>query len=521
MLRYQEWRAQVANNMKPLVLLFAMAACYLVFTSIRAWHKPLWFDEIITVLISREDSLARVWRDEISGADYNPPVIYLLTKIASQLGRSELFMRLPAIAGYLVMMACLCIFIARRLSLVFALPAIAFVLLARSYDYAYEARPYGAVLACTALALISWQTAGEPNASDRSRRLGLAGLALALGTGLLLHCYAVLLYIPVGIGELWRTWTRRRIDVALWAALALSLLPLSIYPYFLRATRGVVFGGTVFPRLRGLPGAYAFLMRPAILPLMIILLPLCVFAYRRKAVLKQAAAELMSRVPAYERAAVIAFLLLPFCPFVVARVLGSSYTLRYGMPAVLGFAILLAFLTYVFGCGRAGWAQWVAACALIWFVGSFEIDRREWDHQKAIRESNKRDIIAASASGRPVVVSNGNVFVELAYYLPQDAASRLVYLDDPQLAIRHTGTSLIDFTLIPQMQYLPIPGHLEPYRNFMERNKRFWLYSPDQDLLEWTRHQLQIDGATLHATENKHLYDVEVTNGGQVSMSAK
>src|SRR2546425_61285 len=83
--------------------LVVIAGVYLVFTSIRAWYKPFWYDEIITLLISRENSFAAVWKDETAGADYNPPLLYLLTHIAGQFGdRQELFVRLPAIAGYLV-----------------------------------------------------------------------------------------------------------------------------------------------------------------------------------------------------------------------------------------------------------------------------------------------------------------------------------------------------------------------------------------------------------------------------------
>ena len=61
------------------------------------------------------------------------------------------------------------------------------------------------------------------------RPLALAGLWLSLAAAVSTHYYAVLIFLPLAAGELTRTWTTKRVDFAIWAALLLGLLPLLAY----------------------------------------------------------------------------------------------------------------------------------------------------------------------------------------------------------------------------------------------------------------------------------------------------
>jgi hypothetical protein len=474
---------------------------------VRAWHKPFWFDEIITLTIADQRTLQDMWRAETAGFDLTPPASYLLTKFTHHIGpKQELFVRLPQIIGYLVMLACLSLFIGRRLPLGFAVPAVSFTLLSQAYEYSYEARGYGIELACAGLALVAWQAAAEPGASKLTRRLGLAALASALAIALLSHCYAVLLYLPLGVGELWRTWSRKRIDFAIWTAMIMGLAPVALYPALLATSHKIVLGPVFAPTARRALGAYALLLRQALLPLAALLIPLTLFADRHRIAVRKAAEDWLIRIPAHERVATIAFIFIPAGGVVLARFLNSSYASRHGVAGTLGFALLLAFTVYVLGAARPAWTQAVAVGALAWFIVSFALSSRTWPTQAPSGNNNEPFVIAAAATGRPVVIADGRSFLEFAHYFPRDAGKQLVYLHDEKSAIKLTGSDMLDMQLLHARPYLSTPIRIEDYSEFLAGNNRFWLFSWDNPAV-WVERQLRQDGAVLHPS-GVYLYDV-------------
>ena len=507
---------------KALALLLAMASVYLVLTCVRAWHKPFWYDEIFTLLIADQRSMHDMWSAETAGFEFNPPASYILTKLTRHLGeRQELFARVPEIASYLIMMVCLTLFIGRRLPLSFAIPAVSFALLSEAYDYSYEARSYAIELAGAGIALVAWQAATEPAAPKLTRRLGLFILPLALAGALLSHCYAVLLYVPICAGELWRTWSQKRIDFALWTALILGLAPLTLYPALLATSHKVILGTSVFtPTPRRFLGAYALQLRRALPPLAVLLIPLALFAYRRQIAVRKAAEDLLARIPVHERVAVAVFITIPAFGFAIARFLKSSYVSRYGLAGTLGFAILLAFAVYVLGAARPGWTLAIALGTLAWFIVSFALTARTWAYQAPSGNNNESFIIAAAATGRPVVVADGRSFLEFAYYFPPEAGKQIVYLDDPKLAIQLIGTDVPDTPLLLARPYLSIPSRIEDYREFLAVHNRFWLFSWD-DPMVWVERQLRQDGAALHPSGGPYLYDVVMEAKSRVPAGAK
>jgi hypothetical protein len=43
--------------------------------------KPLWFDELLTKLLSREPGISALWRALKTGTDANPPPFYLVERL--------------------------------------------------------------------------------------------------------------------------------------------------------------------------------------------------------------------------------------------------------------------------------------------------------------------------------------------------------------------------------------------------------------------------------------------------------
>jgi hypothetical protein len=129
-------------------------------------------------------------------------------------------------------------FVARRTNAVYGLMAMLLPSLTVAYYYASEARGYAFVLAFGAIALVCWQLAAE----GVRRRIALVGLAVALALATSSHYYAILLLVPLALGELTRTLAGRRVDPAVWVAFCFALLPFAAFIQLVRASHGYAAG---------------------------------------------------------------------------------------------------------------------------------------------------------------------------------------------------------------------------------------------------------------------------------------
>jgi len=81
------------------------------------------------------------------------------------------------------------------------------------------------VLGFAAFSLLCWQSLAD----DRRRILSLAGLSASLAAALASHYYAVLIFVPLVLGEGARTIVRRRLDPWVWLAFAVATIPLWVF----------------------------------------------------------------------------------------------------------------------------------------------------------------------------------------------------------------------------------------------------------------------------------------------------
>ncbi len=181
--------------------LFMCSVVYFCFTVPIARRKLMWDDEFFTLYISGAASFSEIWKALLTGADQHPPSFYFLTHtVFSGFGISHLTLRLPAMLGFWLMLLCLYAIVARRTSPIYGLAAMLFPLLTWIVRYATEARGYGLVLGFGSLALLCWLCASD----GRRRACALPGLWLSLMLAVGSHYYAILLLLPLGVGELVR-----------------------------------------------------------------------------------------------------------------------------------------------------------------------------------------------------------------------------------------------------------------------------------------------------------------------------
>src|ERR1035438_5979616 len=124
-----------------------VSVIYFTDISLKASQKCFWFDELFAVYLCRLPSFMSTWSAVIHGADFNPPLFYLLTRGAQRLfGEGLIATRLPEIVSVWLFCICLFLFVARRAGMISGFIAGAFPFFTLAQHYAYEARAHGIVL---------------------------------------------------------------------------------------------------------------------------------------------------------------------------------------------------------------------------------------------------------------------------------------------------------------------------------------------------------------------------------------
>ena len=183
-----------------------VSAVYFADIFLKASRKCFWLDELFTTSLSRLPDFKSTWAAVLSGADFNPPLLYLLTRGAQRFfGEGLIPTRLPAMVGVWLFGVCLFLFVSRRAGVISGFIAGTFPFFTLAQYYAYEARAHGIVLGWSGLTLVCWQRSAE----GQARNLWLAGFWLCLLGALLTHVYAVYLLFPFGLVELYNLFRGR------------------------------------------------------------------------------------------------------------------------------------------------------------------------------------------------------------------------------------------------------------------------------------------------------------------------
>jgi len=478
-------------------------------TALRALAKPLWYDELFTYYMSRLPDMKTTWSALQAGADLNPPLLYIATRTAHAiLGDGLIATRLPAILGFLLMLVCLFRFVEFRCGAVYGFAAMLLAALSGAYAFSYEARSYGMVLGFCALSLVCWQWATE----GRARPFSLAGLCLSLAAALLTHCYAVLVVIPLALGEMVRTAQRKRVDWPVWISLTVASCVVAIYLPLLAANHRFALDNVTFrPTLLVLAECYRILLNPLAGPLIGALG--IVAASRRpqnSGEPKRPTGE-PKGFPLYEISAALGLVLIPVFAYLVASSVSHVFMTRYGLAAVVGLSILFASFAHRYADDRTLAGAAITLLFAAWFAGGFFL----W-----MANAAGARVSAASIGGTPphvyeiapemvekdlpFVASNGLFFLEADHYAPAAFTSRLVYLSDPELAIRYTGTDVFDRGLPILEKWFPIRARVEDYSSFVGRHRRFLAFGGFDHPLGWLTKKLLDEGAELRFLGQYH-----------------
>lgn len=473
------------------LVIFLLSAAY------QACTVPLWFDEFFTLFLSRLSSFSQLL--QAIPADGQPPLQYLLTHLSLRcFGITELALRLPEMLAYGAAALLTYRIVRRHGSAIQALFAMVFLMDALVPAIAgWTARPYGLLLAFTALAYASWQAAAL---CDRNRFLPLCGVTAGIAGAICSHHFGlVYTLIFVAAGEVTRLRSRRRLDVWMAAAIAAGYLPLMFTLPLAHRSR-VLLGEAVFHSAN-------FWAKPSVANLLLYVLlisvPLSclslVFAFLPwpQHLRRDVEAETLP-VPAHEWAAATALSLLLPVQLVLAFASTGYFQEKYAIGSSLGLALLCAWGLPRVNRLRGVWPS-VFALATVCVLLSAAIQLTIAQIRNPIRRSEPARVAQSSLlrdvpGDQPIAVANAFDYLPEWWYAQPALRARLIYLSDPAFAIQQPEF-LPELSLAIDKAYVPAP--MADYSAFLGSHPRFLLLCTGRPRLDWIQPRLRAAGWNL------------------------
>jgi hypothetical protein len=386
----------------------ALAAFYLVTSILIAGHRLLWFDEIVTVLISRLPGASRIV-DALAHVDNNMPAPYFLVVhgFFKLLGEGAVAARLPSAlamaAGLLITFDC-----TRRLTDgLHGLIAICVLGCSCLPYYGYEARSYGLYVMLSAFCFWIW---------IHGRRSYFSALLFgaAFFLSIMFHYYAVLGLVPYAAWEALR-WKRWRMPSAKLIAggLALCCAAAVLIPQMSGAKRySAVFWSA--PSMLKLRTTFSDLIPDGLFLLALILIWVALTARTRRG----------SAATAMESAESIGWLglLIPFAGYALARVVTNAYVSRYFLGLLPGVAVAFSCWTW-----RHFRETPLVPAGILLILAGFAMETQlstarhpesidPFNQQTATRRALQMEGTLRAEGKHFTLLTNGLLYLELRYY---------------------------------------------------------------------------------------------------------
>ncbi len=491
-----------------------LAALLLVSVTCSVLHaisRPLWNDEIITVIVAGQPSLRDVWNALADAADTNPPAFYVAARIAHGfVSDDHLAYRLPSIAGLAGALICVFLFLSRRVSKLSALVAATFLLVTPLREYAYEARPYALMIACLAAAMLFWQRLEDSN-------WHALPLAVALAASVSLHYYAVFAWPAFVVAE-GAVWLRRRFRLHAWLAIVAAVTPFIFFAPLLVTLREF-YGQNYWARTSLAQGLvvhdWLFLGKghwgSTLMAGMSLALVYWMSGRTHRWAAPATSATSPPVVPTEEYVLVLMLLWMPAIAVTLALVSGAGLTERHFLPATLGGSVAIGLLA-----ARLGPA--IRAALLVLFMSSFLYSSHHeigfaWKgsllEQRRAKTAEVERFVTAAPGTDVLVVSSALEYLEAAYFASSHVRSRLHWLADPNAAVRFSGSASPDLALLRLQHWMPL--QVEDYPEFAAKHRDFVLVGGKGVFSDWWPQRLLHDGHRLQVlafTTGRTIYQV-------------
>jgi len=411
----------------PLLLAAIAALTYAAAAVAISSARTFWVDEVLAVWAARLPSAADTTNAIWNGAEFSPPTYDLMLRyVFSAAGADLLTARLPSICAILAAAALIAYLVGKRLGVLFGALAFALILNSALFDYAIQARAYALLAALLAVGLVLWSACGAHAGIWRP-----AGLAAALFVSVSLHFYAVISFALFALMELLWSLAHRRLRPAIWIALGAGGISCGVWLPLIRRHAGFNANDSVSPEFYGAPtlghlvehahalfiGANAFWL--------FVLAALLLIASAH--VLARSIGKREQDIPADRNGEtdllIIGAGLLAALPigFAIAMSATHVFSARYALAATLGAAIL-----FVLAIARTPYRAAVAYPLLILLCILPLMRGAPGDLSAAAAQ-----LLKAHPARGPIVIGDGNFFMEMMEAADSDTRTRLVYLRRP------------------------------------------------------------------------------------------
>jgi Dolichyl-phosphate-mannose-protein mannosyltransferase len=475
--------------------LSALAALVIYATARNICHalvRPLWYDEICTLLIAQQKHLSVLWQAVVHGADGQPLAFYLLERtVAAFIHNENLACRGVSILGFAVTLVCLFVAVRTRKGPAIALVCAAIPLATILFDMlAVEARPYSLLVACIAFAIVCYQRV------PARRWVILFGLSLVLAQSF--HYFAVFAFVPFFLAEAAYCGLTRELRRGVWIALLSGFVPLALFWPALSAMQKYM--GPHFwakPTLELALGSYSwYFLTPEEKPGLYLaaIAGIAVLFTMLAAARKSSRGERPAGAPVHELTLVLGLLGLPLLGFAIAALAHGAMTARYMAPSILGFALALGFTLPTLRHWGFLLPAAIAALLLLMIVPQERQFWSDYNGQFVSPAEFVQDFVTAGGhSDLPVVVSDAHDFLQLQQYCDPAWRKRFVSVLDPTQAVVYTGNDTADQQLAILRRYTALP--IYDFQPFLAEHPAFLVYSGGDGLGgDWWPRRLQKAG---------------------------
>ena len=458
--------------------------------------KPFWYDEICSLIMIRQQRISAIWSALKQGADSQPLGFYVAERFATKLMTNEaISFRLLSIFAFSLTVICIFILFRRKQGSLVALVCAAIPLVTVLYgNFAAEVRPYSLVFACISFALVCYQRA------PATRWVIMLGLSLALAQSF--HYYAFMAFLPFFVSEtvlLLEGQFRWRI----WLALVFGFLPLIVFWPLLSAFRAL-YGSHYWslPTLQIAESCYAeYFMTSYVNGVTVAgLAAIAVFVVMLQIVRRAAQeghAPNLATLSLREPLMALAFLSLPFVGFLATKAAHGGLTPKYVLPTMLGFPLSVGYAIPRLGRVRTLLQSVVAIFLVVVLVPQ---ERMFWStytgHLSSPADEIEQFVRFAGHEDLPVVISDAEIFMPVAYYASPEFAHRFVMLVDAPQSVLYTGSDTNDKEMPILASYSTLP--VCDFQTFVKDHRVFLLYSNYGGMgADWWPTKLTRDGYSL------------------------
>lgn len=339
------------------------------------------------------------------------------------------------------------------------------------------------VLFFSVCSFLAWQFAKE----ERMRVVSVPAIAIALGAAISVHYNAVLIVIPILIGELAWTVRRRAIDAPVLIAICASGTPILFLLPHIHAISAYSKNNWSHSTFSALTEIYFALFAKF---LVLIMFAGAVFGFwssisRER--LRGIHAE-FGALPPHEIAAAGGYLILPFALFVLSLYTKALHY-RYVIATVIGLALFVPFVLWMFRSLLSKAAAFFCALLVLnlLYTGLSRVrspDEATWGTFESYSELFSPATKEIYRSNQALVLGDGP-FLLVTKYGDAGLRERSFY---PLSKLHQTNTSPFIFAGLQKVVHGPF--HLPNVTEFEQTHRSFLMYAPDL----WVLDQLFAEG---------------------------